>query len=201
MTLSEPTSPPKPKTSMLGRLGRTVVLWSVLLGSGFGIGRYTDEPSPLSSPVVSRVIDGDTFVLRDEGAVLVKEMEVRLFAIDAPEHGQPYFEESKARLESLVLGKTLGQDLTLTGKGSSFNRKVCEVEADNQPVNQIMVRDGMAFSELKYGKDAFRKEEDKAAARQKGVWQQKNGGTRPWIFRKKGHETSGLFRPMSGLWA
>jgi endonuclease YncB( thermonuclease family) len=198
--VTESITPPKPKTTALGRMGRTLMLWTALVGSGFGLGRYTYEPPPLSPPVVTRVIDGDTFVLRDESAVLVKEMEVRLFGIDAPEHGQPYFEESKAELETLVLGKTLGKELILTGKGSSFNRKVCEVEVNHKPVNARMVEDGMAFSELKYGKDHFRKEEDQAAAHKKGVWQQKNGGTRPWNFRKKDHETSWLFQPLSRLW-
>src|SRR3989344_5948521 len=54
----------------------------------------------LTTATVKRVIDGDTLEL-DNGN------KVRLICIDTPEIGQPYFQEAKSYLESLVLNKKI----------------------------------------------------------------------------------------------
>ena len=48
--------------------------------------------------VVTRVVDGDTFILRDG-------RQIRLLGVDAPETGRCMADRAKARLEQLVLGK------------------------------------------------------------------------------------------------
>jgi endonuclease YncB( thermonuclease family) len=51
---------------------------------------------------VEAVADGDSLMVRDSNGV---EHEVRLAAIDAPEHGQPYSRQSRDALSAIVLGR------------------------------------------------------------------------------------------------
>lgn len=57
---------------------------------------------------VARVIDGDTFELKDKDVV-------RLVGIDAPEEGECYFDESKAALKNSVEGKEVELRKDVTG--------------------------------------------------------------------------------------
>jgi endonuclease YncB( thermonuclease family) len=80
------------------------------------------------------VHDGDTFTLGDG-------QRVRLLGADAPELGKCGSEESKNRLSSLVLGKTI--QIT-EEKRDMYGRRMGLVYAGNTLVNEIMLRDGLA---------------------------------------------------------
>jgi endonuclease YncB( thermonuclease family) len=173
-------------------LGSTVKRWlkklaiaTGLFTVGFGTGRYTYTPP---APYVERIIDGDTFILNND-------KEIRVFGIDAPEKGQPFYEEAQARLRQLLKGKTPGEDLDVKSKSSSFGRQVAILEVNDKDIGAIMVKEGLAFSELKYGKDKYRSEEDEAIKAKRGVWTLPNGGERPWDFRaKKGKKVSWMMK-------
>jgi len=53
---------------------------------------------------VLRVIDGDTFVVEDSSGIRTR---IRLRNIDAPEKGEPGYEEAKGALERKILGKKI----------------------------------------------------------------------------------------------
>lgn len=162
---------------------RKLAIAAGIFTAGFGTGRYTYTPPP---PYVERIIDGDTFVLNND-------KEIRVFGIDAPEKGQPFYEAAQARLRQLLKGKTPGEDLDVQSKSSSFGRQVAILWVNDKDIGAIMVKEGLAFSELKYGKDKYRSEENEAIQAKRGVWTLPNGGERPWDFRaKKGKNVSGL---------
>ena len=53
---------------------------------------------------VLRVIDGDTFVVQDSSGIRTR---IRLRRVNAPEKGEPGYEEAKAALEKKILGKKI----------------------------------------------------------------------------------------------
>ncbi len=93
---------------------------------------------------VTRVYDGDT--IKAEGCDI--EINVRLVGIDAPETskkkgqpGQPYSQQAKKYLASLVLNKTVD----IKGYGlDRYNRILGVIYLDNQNVNLEMVKAGLA---------------------------------------------------------
>ncbi|HEY5644855.1 MAG TPA: thermonuclease family protein, partial [Pseudomonadales bacterium] len=66
------------------------------------LGACTAEATEMQG-TVTRVWDGDTVTLTVHG----QEHRVRLGAIDAPEHDQPYGRQARAHLSRLVLNETV----------------------------------------------------------------------------------------------
>jgi len=85
---------------------------------------------------VSHVIDGDTVTLNNG-------KDVRLIGINTPEKDEECFEEGKARLEKLLLGKiiVLQKDTSETDK---YGRLLRYIYADGISVNEEMVKSGYA---------------------------------------------------------
>jgi micrococcal nuclease len=112
---------------------------------------------------VARVIDGDTIELANG-------KKVRLLGIDAPEHGQHYYEEAKRELSDLVEGKEviLESDVTNADKSGRLLRYVF---LDDLFVNLELVKLGFAnvyvvYPNVKYSSQLLEAEE---AAREKGL--------------------------------
>lgn len=127
------------------------------------------EEKVLAKPTtftVSRIIDGDTFVL-NTGEKL------RLIGIDTPESYEDYYQEATDRLEELVLGKevTLEKDISETDK---YGRLLRYVYVDGKFVNKIMVEEGWAEAypyepDTKY-KTEFANAESIAKSNNLGIW-------------------------------
>ncbi len=135
------------------------------------------------------VFDGDSFVARIGSGARV---EVRLAGIDAPEKGQPYADQARAALRSLILGQELRIAVTDIDK---YQRKVAQVyrASDGLHINAVQVRDGRAWVYRRVAADhPFRELE--RAARESGVglwglpetereppwrWREQHPGTRP----------------------
>ena len=94
-----------------------------------------DYPDQLPDNYVTRVIDGDTFVLANE-------QKVRLICVDTPELGDTDSYESKEFLESLILDKEvrLEKDVSETDKYGRLLRYVW-VETDTDTDNLIKDND------------------------------------------------------------
>lgn len=122
-----------------------------------------------------RVLDGDTFVTSDG-------TKVRLWGIDAPEKGQPYADEARARLKELCEGKTLR---LLQKDTDSHNRTVAVVYADSCNINMQMVIEGMAWHYAYFAPDERNLEAAQRAAQlsRKGLWKDANP-VNPYDFRK-----------------
>lgn len=121
---------------------------------------------------VSRVVDGDTFVL-ESGE------KVRLIGIDAPESQDPnkpveyWSSESALLLEYLVLNKPVGLDFD-SDRSDKYGRLLCYVTVnDTLAVNRAMIQTGYAMAYLKYKhsrEDEYLASELVARRAGRGMW-------------------------------
>ncbi len=135
---------------------------------------------------ILRVIDGDSLEVKYGGlfSFLGKPFPVRLYGIDAPELAQPYGQESRKQLETLVRRGGIRMDAMATDRygrtvGLLYRRRRA------QSVNVEMVRSGMAWWYRRYGgRDlGFPEAEAEAKRRRRGVWRHGDRIRRPWDYR------------------
>ncbi len=89
--------------------------------------------------VVARVVDGDSLAL-------VSGEQVRLLGIDAPERGEHFYKESKARLTELVMAnKEITLEADKTNK-DRYGRLLRHLWINGTHINLIMVKEGYAYS-------------------------------------------------------
>lgn len=92
----------------------------------------------LTPGYVQRVIDGDTFILY---AIRVPaEERVRLLGVDAPERGQPGFEEAKAFVETWL---ALGSWRLMACKRDSFGRLLGTAMRAGESLGDALVAAGL----------------------------------------------------------
>ncbi len=128
---------------------------------------------------VVAVKDGDTIHLLSKA----KKIKIRLYGIDAPEKKQAYGIKSKQRLSELVLGKSIS--VIAHGK-DRYGRTIGELYLlDSIFVNQVLVKEGLAWWYVKYAKDnqALESAEKSARKEKVGLWEQ-DSPTAPWKWRK-----------------
>jgi len=127
-----------------------------------------DAKEPGEYLLVKRVIDGDTIVV--EGGE-----HVRYLGIDAPEVGEPFYEEAKKRNASLVSGKRVR--LVICGKEQrdKYGRLLAWVYSDGALVNRTLLSEGLARlfiippCGLEKAKD-FERAEKEAIGKKTGLW-------------------------------
>jgi micrococcal nuclease len=115
---------------------------------------------------VQRVIDGDTLVLEDNSTV-------RLIGINAPEKGQPGFDEAKQLLEELVLWKPVKLERDVVDK-DRYGRLLRYVTTDVM-ANAVLLEQGKAFfypSSNQLHSQELKKAEQKAVTANTGLWTQ-----------------------------
>jgi micrococcal nuclease len=89
------------------------------------------------SPVLSRVLDGDTIVMKDNNYI-------RMVGIDAPERGQCGYDRATDFLNGLLEGR-VGLERDRRGADRDrYGRALRYVTANGLDVNYEMVRSGMA---------------------------------------------------------
>ena len=125
------------------------------------------------------VIDGDTLEIRGE--------RIRLFGIDAPELGQPWWDgdgqeqdaglSSKEALSDLVEGKRLAVNVL---REDQYQRTIAIVKVDGRDVARSLVSRGFAFASP--GSSRYRRTEKSARRRRRGFW--RGDVMKPWDFRK-----------------
>ena len=136
--------------------------------------------SMLFGTVVS-VMDGDTLGVRTSKRAFVK---VRLYGIDAPEHGQAYGKKAKRALSDLVFKKKVS---VLIKDRDQYGRIVGIVISDGENINERMVRAGYAWVYKWFCKEPEKsrwlKLEKEAKAGRKGLWAGKKPMP-PWKWRR-----------------
>lgn len=160
-----------------------LVMTAVLLGpslviglvSGFWQGLRIEWRQFRGRP---RVIDGDTLEIRGES--------IRLFAVDTPELGQPWWDEddrhqdagrlAKEALEKLVTGKRLSVRVLREDK---YQRSIAIVKVDGRDIGRTLVRQGFGFASP--GSDRYRRVHASAKRRKKGLW--RGELQMPWDYR------------------
>lgn len=126
---------------------------------------------------VTRIIDGDTYELSNGE-------KVRMIGIDAPElhnHSvkkEPYSDESKAYLESLILNKdvTLKED-QLTKDKDVYGRLLRYTYLNGEDINDEMISNGFAdvYNDYNFSKrNSYNNSAATAKNKSIGMWQQSN---------------------------
>ena len=137
---------------------------------------------------ILRVVDGDSLEVQHAGLFKFRRrpFAVRLYGIDAPELAQPYGDEARRELESLVRRGGIRMEEIATDRygrcvGLLYRRR----KGRGQSINRDMVRSGMAYWYRQYGgRDlGFPDAEADAQSKRRGVWRERGGAQRPWDYR------------------
>ena len=130
--------------------------------------------------IVGKVVgvhDGDTLTLR----TINETLKVRLSGIDTPELGQPFGNNAKQALSSMVFGKS--DTISSSGK-DRYDRTLGVVYLGNGNVNAQMIRMGMAWHYKQYSDSVpMQQFENYARANRIGLWSDPNP-IAPWDWRK-----------------
>ena len=123
-------------------------------------------PNSAQERVVARVIDGDTFDL-DNGD------RVRLLGIDAPESGQPFFQQATDTLAELVEGGKVKLEKDSQYNKDKYGRLLRYVFVNELFVNRELIRKGLAElmvdENSKYYSD-LKQAEEEAKEGKLGIW-------------------------------
>lgn len=164
---------------MLGSASRIGIWWLVLLVLCSSVWADT-----LTGRVIS-VADGDTLTVLTLDR---QEHRIRLSGIDAPEHGQPYGEQSKDHLVALALDKTVRVEFH---KEDRYGRLVGKVLVEGRDINLEQVRAGLAWHYKDYQSEQslvdrtrYAAEEVMARAANRGLWADR-ASMPPWEWRRK----------------
>lgn len=126
---------------------------------------------------VTRVVDGDTFMLTDT----VGNNTIRIWGIDSPEKRQRFGVASGDYLAYLILNKPVV--VTVKSK-DKYGRLVGQVFYNGNDVGLTMVRDGMAWHYASLNKNKnLATAQAEAKVKKIGIWADPSP-TPPWVFRK-----------------
>ena len=142
---------------------------------------------------IHRIIDGDSIEVETDHGLIV---EVRLYGIDAPEHGQPFADEARTGLSRMLGRKKFWlEEQHIDPYGRTAGLLHHQDRTRRNSVNLRMVREGYAYAYTKYGGEELGFHEAEADARQgrRGVWEDsRDGGERPWDYRRENRQEEEL---------
>jgi endonuclease YncB( thermonuclease family) len=143
---------------------RLSFLGIIVLISSLGLNFYLyNQNQELESVyLVEEVIDGDSFILKNNQSV-------RLGNLDAPEDEFCGAEQAKQRLEELILGKTVRLDVFGRDR---FNRPIALVYVGSLLVNKVLLEEGLVRYEGTNSpqRDILRKAYDDDYKNKKGIF-------------------------------
>lgn len=142
---------------------------------------FNRQDNPELAGTVVFVPDGDTITVNTGHG---KHQKVRLYGVDCPELGQPFGKIAAKATADLVLFAPV--TLTVVDK-DKYNRLVAIVTMrDGRILNRELLERGMAWLYAHFCKKDFcrdwKKLEQNARAKQRGLWRQRNP-TPPWQWR------------------
>jgi endonuclease YncB( thermonuclease family) len=134
-----------------------------------GITAFAQEPGQTITGEVVAVKDGDTIDVLYGGRAVT----VRLHGIDAPEMGQPFGNTAKQAASRYAFNKVARIRITDVDR---YGRLVGEVNVAGGELNEMLVRDGLAWWYRRYAPRDGRLESLERAARNanQGLWSRPN---------------------------
>jgi micrococcal nuclease len=127
-----------------------------------------------------RVIDGDTLVVKghDENPVTI-----RLYGMDTPERGEPFFKEAKDALTKHVSNKNLKYKVLYVDR---YGRSVSFLYAEGKvSLNHKLIKQGLARVHERYCKreicKIWYKSQAKVQKEEKGIWGVSSGNIKTKI--------------------
>lgn len=140
---------------------------------------------------VTKVYDGDSLRVK-KGTGFV---EIRLYGIDAPEHGMPYSNRARRYLRNRTLKKTV----TIEPRDvDRYGRTVALVKSQGSLVNRELVANGLAWVYPRYCKEQplcreMTRDQEKARRQRWGLWRDKNPVS-PWVWKHENHRSKRRYR-------
>jgi len=140
---------------------------------------HPGDEGVLYGPLI-RVIDGDTLIVKIQGAAV----HFRLAGVDAPESDQPFGDNARSELASLISGQPC---VMVYEEGDTYGRLVAHLWIGDTYVNAEMVNRGMAwFDSVSAADDLLVSTEEEAREAKRGLWalplEQR---VPPWEWRKE----------------
>ncbi|MDH3609629.1 MAG: thermonuclease family protein [Gammaproteobacteria bacterium] len=128
---------------------------------------------------VVKVLDGDSLNIIQQG----KEVRIRLAEIDAPEHGQFFWKQSRQALESYVSDKNVSVE---EFDRDQYGRIVGHVYLNDTWINGKLVQQGYAYVYDRYAVSKKLHEYQAQAEKNKvGIWKlPEKQRVKPWDWRK-----------------
>lgn len=131
----------------------------------------------ISGKVVG-VHDGDTFTM----LVGHTQLKVRLHGIDCPEKKQDYGTVAQKFASDKIFGKVVSVSISDTDR---YGRLIGTVHLNGATLNEMLLRDGLAWHYCKYDKsERWHRIQDSAYKAGIGLWSMK-APIAPWEFRKR----------------
>lgn len=140
---------------------------------------HAGDDGVLYGPLV-RIVDGDTLIVRIQGA----DLRARLVGIDAPESDQPFGDNARKELASLI-GEQ--QCVLVYDEGDVYGRLVAHLWIGDMYVNAEMVKRGMAWFDSASAPDNLLvANEEEAREAKRGLWALPlEERVPPWEWRKE----------------
>lgn len=134
-----------------------------------------------------KVLDGDTIIFREEGAV--DSIKIRLWGIDAPEKDQRFGPEATRKLARLIEHKRVTlrfhEEARESAEGrDGYSRDLATIYRKGRNMNLELVQGGYAWHYAYYAGDVIELAEaqQQARAAHRGLWAEENP-TEPRLFR------------------
>lgn len=157
----------------------TLLLLLALVACTPGDGGYSEADGDGVTAV--KVFDGDSLIVSDAAG---RQIEVRLYGIDAPERGQAYSNKAKQALQGLLGRHALRMEIVEIDR---YGRTVAVLYRANggDSINSEMVGRGFAWVYRRYNKDAAMLAlEDRARQDRAGLWADRDTPVAPWNWRR-----------------
>jgi endonuclease YncB( thermonuclease family) len=157
----------------------TLLLTILLIANALSEAQNTPSGSNVITGRVVKVIDGDSFNMIDKDN---KQIRVRLYGIDCPEHGQDFSNKARSKAAECIAGKTVRVIVHDTDR---YGRIVGVVPVGKTTLNEILLEDGLAWNYVRYNKHysgRYGKIEFEAKGSKRGLWSLKDP-VAPWDYR------------------
>ena len=138
-----------------------------------------DTDMVFSAPI-TKVVDGDTIEVRRLGKIV----RVRLWGIDTPEWQQGFSHEA----HEFTKRRLAGCQVEVRGKEwDKYGRLVAMVTVDGNPLNEELLREGLAWVHIYYCKEPicrqWRQIKKEAKGASLGLWQESHP-LAPWEWKQ-----------------
>ena len=172
---SSPHRSPRRKRSR----GKGSIFTLLLLAVVAFLNWWNNQPEQLEGKVL-HVQDGDSFVMMKDG----ERKTVRMYAIDAPEKGQPYSKAARDFTTDLIEGKPVRLEVQNVDR---YDRLISQVYLpDGRCLNHELVGAGLAWWYRRHAPhdSDLQQREEQARSTESGLWRDTRP-TPPWDFRNQ----------------
>lgn len=140
--------------------------------------RKTTPAPKTTTAVVAEILDADIFQFSGK-----KKQQIKLYGIDAPEDGQPFYQEAKDMLKKFIHKKKITAKIYFQ---DSDGIDMAVVFANGKNVNELMVKSGYAWVRRDLCEEAFCDDwiesEEETKSQGKGLWSDPSR-IPPWVWK------------------